>query len=131
MNDLDFMTMTINKPWKRSASGPNEYDCFGLIIDHLKQVKDIEYKPSENYLDLTCLNEACNTEQQNFVPIKQRELSEYVLYLDNDGIFAHCGIYIGRGLVLHASELRGMVCTDKEDQLAKSCGKVVYMRYNK
>ena len=101
----------IDKPYIYSSTGPNSFDCSGLVRYCYLEEADIElphsakeigyledYEKIENIDDLTVGDIVC------FDTVSDKDLSD------------HVGIYIGDGNFIHASSGKGKVIQSSLDE---------------
>lgn len=96
MSDDEFIKRAIGKPWVKLASGPNEYDCWGLIVDYFKQCKNIDLPL---YTDGNILDGYISEIESGRW---QRSDSGVVFMCFKNDIPMHCGLVFG-DYVLHAA----------------------------
>lgn len=49
MNNIQWIESVVGKPWVDRASGPDSFDCWGLVIDKFKRVDNIDLDPVSGY----------------------------------------------------------------------------------
>ena len=105
-------TQQLDKPYKYGTTGPDSYDCSGLVVYCYQEVFDItlprsakdlgyceDYQRIENIEDLYRGDVVCfNTESSD------GDLSD------------HVGIYLGDGEFIHASSSKGKVLIARLDE---------------
>ena len=95
MKHHDFIRHAIGKPWVNRASGPDSYDCWGLVVAYYREVLGITIKENLNediqsgYLK-EIQSDHWNTDRDGIV---------FMCF--KAGIPAHCGLIFGHE-VLHA-----------------------------
>ena len=109
MKNEDWIESVNRKVWKDRGLGPNEFDCWGLVIDFFKRVHDFDIEDIEGYINGTSTVQECFERKGS-----RWELSEtgYVAVCQIQGIASHVGIRIGNSIV-HAfgtRERSGQVC---------------------
>ena len=54
MTELEFCEHANGKPWVNRAEGPNQYDCWGLVLASFREVNNIELPQIAGYADQDC-----------------------------------------------------------------------------
>ena len=49
MNSVSWINDVIGKPWEDRATGPDTYDCWGLVVDSFKRLDGIELPSVDGY----------------------------------------------------------------------------------
>lgn len=128
MNAEDYVNSTIGKPWVNRAEGPEEFDCWGIVIDSFRKVDGVELPQINGYVD-----EECN------VSVAAKEALDSRMYAKcqptNGAIMAAFRgenlVHVGRclcGGVLHSTEGMG-VRFDKYRLVAAINERVEYYKY--
>lgn len=95
----------LNKPYHYTASGPNAFDCSGLVYHCYQTIYDIE-------LPRTAYEQGYNTEYSTINNISDLQIGDIVFFDTNRGDSDksdHSGIYMGNGNFIHASSAKGKV----------------------
>lgn len=96
----------IGKPFVRGGRGPDEYDCYGLVIEIYRRMgKQLPDFVSPGNLE--AVEEIVDRESRNWrrVPF---ETVGAVLSMRINGLRSHVGIILPHSRVLHASENVGV-----------------------
>lgn len=112
MTPNEFIIRTLGKPWVNRATGPESYDCWGLVIASFKEIDGIELPSIEGYLKAeTKTFKAALTEMIKpwwvLSGNQQGNDGDVVAYFDHKGRFTHVGRVLGGG-VLHSSGESGV-----------------------
>ena len=107
----------LGKPWKPGASGPNEFDCWGLISTVMRERAGIDVPLAPVARDRDDLRDVLREFQQSPLHIDWLEIKKPERDLDGalmaQGKYpVHVGLYINAdgGKVLHAIKEGGVVC---------------------
>jgi cell wall-associated NlpC family hydrolase len=96
MTDQEFIDFTMFKPYEKLSTGPDSWDCWGLVVGYFKYVHNIELKMYDHG----------EIEEGFFREIETGKWEEdgagVVFMAFNGGHPAHCGLLFGNK-VLHAS----------------------------
>lgn len=127
----EFAEKVIGKPWKDRATGPNAYDCWGLVIDYFINVRGFVLPEIPGYLDVACdINTAAM--QTIFKYDKSTGIDgDIVCMYDVNGEFAHVGIMIF-GCVLHSAGSKynpGKVKIDRLEVMKRAFKTVEFRKY--
>lgn len=109
MNNDDWIKSVNRKVWKDRGTGPDEFDCWGLVIDFFKRVHNIDIEDIEGYIDGTSTVQDCFEKRSS-----KWELDDlgYVAVCRSQGVRSHVGVKIG-GSIIHAFgtlQQSGQVC---------------------
>lgn len=103
MNAEEYINSVVGKPWKNRANGPDNFDCFGLVLDSFDRVDGIILPQVPGYSDVNCKTEVAATAELNtgnWVQCGKAEGAMMVSY-DASGSPVHVGRVLAGG-VLHA-----------------------------
>jgi cell wall-associated NlpC family hydrolase len=100
MTNIDFINKVAGKPWVDRSSGPDSYDCWGLVIDSFKSIDNVAIKEVSGYSSGSAIEDIGTTVQADFA---WKELdrpidgSVFCVYLSN-GQMVHVGrvLYVNR-----------------------------------
>lgn len=128
MNQEEYINATIGKPWVNRAEGPNEFDCWGIVIDSFKKIDNLELPQLEGYVNKECetsiaAQEAINSKRY----IKCQPTDGVIMAAFFDGRLVHVGRCLGGG-VLHSTEGLG-VRFDKYRLVTALHQQVEYYKY--
>lgn len=104
MSPAEYINKTIGKPWVNRATGPNAFDCWGLVIDSFRRIDGVELPMLDGYLaadTATDIAAAPALADSRFEKCGQEEGAIVCCY-DEHGNFAHVGRILAGG-VLHAA----------------------------
>lgn len=109
---LTLATQQLDKPYVYATSGPDSYDCSGLVCYCYKETFDITLPRSakdlgycEDYLKIESIDEL--------------KLGDVVCFNTNEhdkDLSDHVGIYMGDGEFIHASSSKGKVLLARLDE---------------
>lgn len=128
----EFAEKVIGKPWKNRATGPNAYDCWGLVIASFREIDGIELPQINGYLD-----EMCDTDTAAGQAMFQYDEStgkdgDIVCMYNVNGEFVHVGRMFF-GMVLHAAGSEqlgtGQVKLDRLEVMKRAFKKVEFRKY--
>ncbi len=98
MNKQEWINDVVGKSWKDRATGPDYYDCWGLVVDFYKRVLGIDVENIEGYLSgETGINSAFVERGEGW---KESEFGYIAVCFDGDNA-NHVGVRIG-SRVIHA-----------------------------
>lgn len=127
----EFANKVIGKPWKRFATGPNAFDCWGLVIASFNEIDGVELPELIGYL----------SSDLSYNDIAKNGLGDYSLASGEDGDIVcmynvnNDFVHVGRmffGMVLHAfgtQDNPGQVKLDRIDVVRRLFNKVEFRRY--
>lgn len=126
-------TQYIGLPWRRGATGPQAFDCWGLVV----QVQATRFNvamPSIAALPGTLreVAAAIAEHRQGWSQVDTPKEGDVVL-MSRTRIPMHIGVWIianGHGGVLHCSELAGVTFNRAQALRAQGWGHVTYWRRN-
>lgn len=132
MNTQQFIDETTGKPWKDRATGPNEYDCYGLILDYFDKVKGIKLPTIRGYKNgKTSISEGFEKQSKSGLWERAAD-SEGIVFMGFQGdIPVHCGLVLG-DYCLHAigdEERGGQVSCHKLRVIGRMYERVEYWEY--
>ena len=124
----DYINRAIGKPWVNRAEGPEEFDCWGIVIDSFLKIDGLVLPQIEGYKDKGC--QTSKAAQQAF------DSKSYIKCQPTDGaimtaFFGDKLVHVGRclcGGVLHATEGIG-VRFDKYRVITSVNQRVEYYKY--
>lgn len=132
ITDKEFADKVIGKPWRNRATGPNSYDCWGLVIASFRDIDGVELPEINGYID-----EGCDTNTAAEEGLNQYELSsgvdgDIVCMYNVNNQFVHVGRILF-GMVLHAAGSEqagsGQVKLDRLEVMQRAFNKVEFRRY--
>ena len=128
MNHDDYINSVVGKPWVNRAEGPEEFDCWGIVVDSFRKLDNIELPQISGYTDKDCntgdaAQEAFDTNNYR----KSQPTDGAIMTAFFNGKLVHVGRCLCGG-VLHASEGMG-VRFDKYRVINKVNQKVEYYKY--
>ncbi|MGB2264872.1 MAG: NlpC/P60 family protein [Glaciecola sp.] len=98
MNEKDWIEEVSGKSWQDRATGPDAYDCWGLVVDFYRRVKGFEIENIAGYVNgETGINQGFKERGEGWQP---SELGYVAVCFDGDNA-NHVGVRIG-GRVIHA-----------------------------
>ena len=95
----------LDKPYKYAATGPNAYDCSGLVVSCYEEVFDIT-------LPRTAKDIGYCSDYETIYSIANLKKGDVVCFNTNTGdkdLSDHVGIYLGDNEFIHASSGKGKV----------------------
>ncbi|MBD4208184.1 peptidoglycan endopeptidase [Xanthomonas citri pv. citri] len=122
----------IGLPWKSGATGPDEYDCWGLL-------RHIQLQYFGIVLPLIVVGDESGCRDMFDEKINNREWVPVVTPRHGDGVLLrggdlpHVGVYLDLdgGGILHALEGVGVVFTHARSLPAMGFGRTTYYRFEK
>lgn len=120
MKNVD-LARYIGRPWRAYASGPDAYDCWGLVQQVLSEMHGCEVPRFETVPvdDKRAFHDAFIKEAASGRWVRVPDPQDgCVVMMARGRIFHHVGIFtrLNGGRILHCAEGRG-VCTESELQL--------------
>lgn len=82
----------LGKPYSYGSTGPNSFDCSGLVTYAYKQVGVAVPRTSRSYYSVG-----------KSVSINEAQAGDIVCFSSRGGTITHVGIYIGEGQFIHAA----------------------------
>ena len=132
MTPQEFIDATQGKPWKDRASGPDYYDCYGLIIKYFDLVHSIKLPTVKGYRSGKASIVDGFFSQSKNGKWQKTEFKDGVVFMAFQGdVPAHCGVVIG-DFVLHAigsTETPGQVVYHRKRVIERNYGKVEYWEF--
>lgn len=131
ITDKEFADKVIGKPWQRFATGPNAFDCWGLVVASFAEVDGVELPELSGYLSADL----------SYDDIAKVGIGNYQLSSGADGDIVcmynvnNEFVHVGRmffGMVLHAfgtQDNPGQVKLDRIDVVRRLFNKVEFRRY--
>ncbi len=98
---MNWVSKYIGIPYKDYASGPDEYDCWGLFVLVYKNEFGIDVNVGlPDYFNDDDKISRFPITMNNWIRVDKPEIGDGVLCMVM-GKLPHCGIYIGNGKMLH------------------------------
>jgi cell wall-associated NlpC family hydrolase len=125
MNQDDFISMVIGKPWVNRSSGPYSYDCWGLVIKSFECIDGITLPTVAGYIEKEKTHVAAPAEAEKDWWIQSDGSDgDVACFYNHKGRFMHVGRVLAGG-VAHSSGLEGVGAVKWEPK------KVVSDRFHK
>ena len=108
-----FINKTLGKPWVDRATGPDSYDCYGVVIQYFSEVKGIHLPAVKGYKsNKTGLAEGYDktSSKDSWSRCELKEGAVFMVF--SAGVPSHCGI-VTQGRLLH--------CMGSEHQAGQVC----------
>lgn len=132
MNHVEFINHTLGKPWVNRATGPNSYDCWGLVIKSFELIDNITLPTVSGYVESKTPTHiaAKNEITKEWWADSSGLDGDVAWYYDHKGRFVHVGRVLGGG-VLHCSGLSGVgaVKWESKQLLSSRFSKTEYKKY--
>lgn len=117
MSVVEFVNPLIGKKWKRFATGPNEFDCWGLVEYVRERLFDDKLPPIDRQFDMMELAQARDLFERTFAPLgwKREEVPRNgsIVLLGRYDRLTHAGVFLvvpgSPGRVLHCHEDFGVM----------------------
>ena len=105
-------TQQLDKPYKYGTTGPDSYDCSGLVVYCYQEVFDITLPRSAKDLGY------CEDYQriENIEDLYRGDVVCFNTESDDGDRSDHVGIYLGDGEFIHASSSKGKVLIARLDE---------------
>tara|TARA_R110002096_G_C14661646_1_gene728188 strand:+ start:14876 stop:15277 length:402 start_codon:yes stop_codon:yes gene_type:complete len=98
MNEKEWVESVSGKSWEDRATGPDTFDCWGLVVDFYKRVLGVDVEDMAGYVSgKTGINKGFSERGDNW---KESEFGYVAVCFDGDNA-NHVGVRIG-GRVIHA-----------------------------
>lgn len=65
MTPISWINAVVGKPWVDRASGPNAFDCWGLVVDSYRRIDGVEIEPVNGYASGAPIDSAGPAEQSS------------------------------------------------------------------
>lgn len=105
-------TQQLDKPYKYGTTGPDSYDCSGLVVYCYQEVFDITLPRSAKDLGY------CENYQriENIEDLYRGDVVCFNTESDDGDLSDHVGIYLGDGEFIHAPSSKGKVLIARLDE---------------
>lgn len=103
MTNIDWINAVAGKPWVDRADGPNEFDCWGLVIDSYRRIDGVELPDVQGYSSGEAIEQIGAPVRDSLGwPESEAPLdgAVFCVYLNNGDM-----IHVGRVLNIHKSGL--------------------------
>lgn len=100
MNEKDYIDSVNGKPWVNRSTGPDSFDCYGLMIDYFKRVKNITLPLIDGYKDNESIRKIGQAGEVFWNECDIKDAESFACY-DSCGAMLHVGIVTSYGY-LHA-----------------------------
>ena len=130
MNTDDFIDLTLGKPWEDRATGPDKYDCMGLVIDFYSKVKEVDINILGFSDGSTGTDDGYNNEKDKWIKLDTPKDGCLFAAFSGD-ICRHYGIYYNN-YCLHANgqdHISGQVTLNKLVAVKRLFDKVEFWDY--
>lgn len=128
MNAESYINDVIGKPWVNRAEGPNEFDCWGLVLDSFRKVDNVELPQLSGYADKACkTGKAASEALLSDAYIKCEPQDGAIMVAIFNGMIVHVGRCLCGG-VLHTAEGIGAKF-DKHRVIRATNQNVEYYKY--
>ena len=105
-------TQQLDKPYKYGTTGPDSYDCSGLVVYCYQEVFDITLPRSAKDLGY-CKD---YTRIENIEDLYRGDVVCFNTEPGDGDLSDHVGIYLGDGEFIHASSSKGKVLIARLDE---------------
>lgn len=103
MTIQEYIDTVIGKPWKNRATGPDYFDCWGLVVDSFRKVEGIELPVVSGYYEGKETSECFNNEVKASNWIESSEpIAGLVFVCEDSGGASHVGRMIDNRYCLHS-----------------------------
>jgi len=127
-----FIAEVIGKPWVNRATGPESYDCWGLVIKSFELVDNITLPTVAGYLESRTPTHIAAKDEitQPWWIDSDGSDGDVAWYYDHKDRFVHVGRVFCGG-VLHCSGLSGVgaVKWERKQNVSKMFSKTEYKKY--
>ncbi len=108
MNAEEYINSVVGKPWVNRSEGPDDFDCWGIVIDSFRKIDGIELPQIGGYVDHECdTGEAAQEALDTNNYAKCQPTNGAIMTAFFNGKLVHVGRCLAGG-VLHASEGLGV-----------------------
>ena len=98
MNEKDWIDEVVGKDWQDRATGPDAYDCWGLVVDFYKRVLDVDVEDIAGYVSgKTGINKGFQLRGDNW---QESEVGYVAVCFDGENA-NHVGVRTG-SRIIHA-----------------------------
>ena len=99
----EYIQMVIGKPWKDRATGPDAFDCWGLVVDSYRKIEGIDRPVVSGYYEGVQTDECFSKEIKNNHWIESEEpVAGLVFVCYGSGGANHVGRMIDSRHCLHS-----------------------------
>lgn len=128
MNGIDWINTVVGKPWKDRASGPDSFDCWGLVVDSFRRMDGVELAEVTGYEEGQPIESIGSPVRDSYgwpeIP-KPKDKAVFCIFLSN-GDMVHVGRVVEAGGILYAVHAAGK---DGKGQVAVEPIRTVIDRY--
>jgi hypothetical protein len=129
MDRIEWTNAVVGKPWRDRTSGPDTFDCWGLVVDSFRRVDDTEIPVVTGY-DLGAPIEVAGEAEKvsgHWQQVDKAQDGAVFCAYSATGTLAHVGrVFDLRGAGLHAVHARG---TNDKGQVAVDAVRVLERFY--
>lgn len=107
MTESEWINAAVGKPWVDRSTGPDDFDCWGLVVDYFWRVEGLRLPTVEGYEDGSVSIASGFFQQVDsllWVPTGSRKGVVFTGFIDDQP--SHVGIVLGNH-VIHAYGERG------------------------
>ncbi len=102
LNFLESAENQLGEPYVWGASGPNSFDCSGLVTYCLREAGSTTGR-------LNAAGFSTNSRWEKITDIDDMEIGDLIFFNSGGSRISHTGIYIGDGMMIDASSANGKV----------------------
>ena len=96
MNSIEWVNSVNGKPWSDRATGPNAFDCWGLVIDYFRRVHKLQLETVDGYEEGANVEDAASNEISTGRWIETDEPERDCVFVieSESGYVKHVGIIV-------------------------------------
>lgn len=106
MKQEEYINLTVGKPYRKGADGPDEFDCWGIVVDSFRKIEGVEIQGIANRDD--CDLDASATDQLentiNWLESPRNDADIFCCY--QGGVMVHIGRILCNK-ALHSCDIHG------------------------
>lgn len=122
----------IGIPWKAGATGPDAFDCWGLVRHWYATKLGVDLPT--HLIDASDVLAVAHKLKQEQTNPKWFELDDVedncIIALGKNASITHVGVYIGSGYVLHACRATGACVAQPMSQMRRNWPTIKYYRHD-
>jgi len=94
----------VGKPFKSGGRGPDEYDCYGLVIEIYRRLGIEIPNYTVNALDFRAVNAIYQEGKKLWILVDKPEILDILAIKFNSPVINHVAVYLGNHQFIHARQ---------------------------
>lgn len=112
MTNIDWINAVVGKPWVDRASGPDSFDCWGLVVDSFRRIDGVELPDVTGYEDGQPIEAIGSPVRDNYGWPEwdnPQDGAVFCIFLSNGDM-----VHVGRVLNVHKAGLHAIHAAGKD-----------------